>query len=144
MYQLLPSFELDQNETGLHIDLYSGDLAIAVARLKCPIYLSDTERYFAVFMPGDSMEPRIRAGEVLLVDRLRPAALHADVLIEIICGDRSMFAIVELINRTSDQIVVKELRSTSPAAIPRPRVRNIFLIAGRFDNAIADQADISA
>lgn len=47
-------------------------------------YLSrEAQRYFALYIPSECMEPRFRAGEKVILDTVKPASIGMDVLVRL-------------------------------------------------------------
>lgn len=77
--------------------------ATQLDRLRNP---SDEERFFGVYAAGDSMEPRIRAGEIILVDRLRPVRLNADALLRIKIAQVEFTMLARIVSRSMTTITI--------------------------------------
>ncbi len=121
----------------LKLELYSGDFRAPISLRQLPHGATDLGRYFVCYMPGDSMEPRIRAGDALLIDRLRPPPLHADVMVQYRQdGDSVDVCIGVLVDRDQTSIEIMLLRDGLRARIDRNSLNNIYLISGVFDASL--------
>jgi len=71
--------------------------------------MHDADRYAAAYMPGDAMAPRIRAGEMLIIDKMKPAASGSDVFVSLRQENRGqVVAVATLVERGRDQITLQQ------------------------------------
>lgn len=65
------------------LELYT--LAPDASQIQAPPYLSvrDTDRFVTAYVPGNAMAPRIKTGEMLLIDKIKPAPVGTDVLVSL-------------------------------------------------------------
>lgn len=124
----------DESEAPVADDLevWEGDLARPALYMAPPFGLADVDRYFAIYIPGDAMEPRFRAGERVILDRIRPAAIDTDVLVKLRDDDtdRPLWTIGRLTARDRNLIGLMQYRDKLTASIHRSRIKHIFPIIG--------------
>lgn len=85
---------------------------------------------FAVYMVGDSMEPRFKQGEILYINPQRPFRPGQDVLIELLdSGER--YAIVKTVLRvTPAALLLKQHNPALEFEVERSRIVRVSLITG--------------
>lgn len=119
----------------VELELWEGDLACPAAYMAAPFGLGDPERYFAAYIPGDGMEPRFRAGEKVILDRIKPASIGTDVLVQLREeAGRSLWMIGRLIARDRNLVELKQYRDQVTAAVPREKIAQIYPIIGMIDD----------
>ena len=99
----------------------------------------ERDQYFIAYMPNDGMEPRIRAGEVLIIDRIAPPATFSDVLVQFRTDSQlgdGHFCVGQLRAHTRDTIEVMQLQSGTTATFAKSQVKSLYGIVGRFDRAL--------
>lgn len=139
IYRLKPVLRDAPGDAMPELEMFQGDFERPAAYWNLPVRRMDGERYFIVYMPGDSMNPRIRAGEALLVDRLRPPSIGADVVAVFASPDEeSRIAVAELVTRDGAHVTLREARAARPVQVPRAAIAELYLISGRFDGYVID------
>ncbi len=128
-------------ESGLafpeQLELWEADLSRPVAYMAAPFGLGDTERYFIMYIPGEAMEPRFRAGERILLDRVKPASINADVLVQLRDEtERSLWTTGRLLARDRNLIELKQYREQATASIPHGQIKQVFPIIGMIDDNV--------
>lgn len=96
-----------------------------------PSSLQHVTDAFAVYVVGESMEPRFSQGELLLIHPHRPVRPGSDVLIELAedRGERSCM-VKRLVRITSDSYELRQFNPAEDFTIPRDRVLRCMLIVG--------------
>ncbi|MCB4861933.1 hypothetical protein K7W03_20275 [Sphingobium sp. PNB] len=119
------------------LELWEADLSRPVAYMAAPFGLGDTERYFVMYIPGEAMEPRFRAGERVLLDRVKPASINADVLVHLRDElGRSLWTAGRLLARDRNLIEVRQYREQATASIPHGQIKQVFPIIGMIDDNV--------
>lgn len=117
------------------LEVWEGDLSRPAAHMTMPFGLSDPDRYFAIYIPGEAMEPRFRAGERVILDRIKPAPIEADVLVQLRDDtERSLWTIGRLTARDRNLIGLTQYRDRVTGSIHRSQIRHIFPIIGMIDD----------
>lgn len=116
------------------LELMEGDLDQPVSHIDMP-WLPEDDRYFAMFMPGDSMAPRFRPGEKLLLDRLRPAPIGSEVLVEITgTREQKIYCIAQMAERDRNTLQLKQYGFQASGTVHRSRITASYLIVGLFED----------
>ncbi|MDX3909702.1 MAG: S24 family peptidase [Sphingobium sp.] len=116
-------------------ELYSANLQDAKLQQVPQFAQLDKDRFVAAYMPGDAMEPRFRAGEMVLIDKIRPAAIGGDVFVGLNGGDgSSVVTVAKLVERDRNQITLLQHRYKTEINIHRSRVDTIFPIVALFED----------
>ncbi|KMS51533.1 hypothetical protein V474_04655 [Novosphingobium barchaimii LL02] len=103
--------------------------------MAAPFGLGDAERYFAIYIPGEAMEPRFRAGERVILDRIKPASINADVVVQLReDSGRSLWTIGRLSARNRSLIELMQYRDRVTSSIPHNKIKQIFPIIGMVDD----------
>lgn len=117
------------------LEIWEGDLSRPAAFMAMPSKHGDAERYFAIYIPGDAMEPRFRAGERVILDRIKPASIDTDVLVQLHDDEgRSLWTIGRLSARDRNLIGLVQYRDRATASIHRSKIKHIFPIIGMIDD----------
>jgi|GEM_PF-5452220 len=117
------------------LEIWEGDLARPAAYMSPPFALGDANRYFAIYIPSEAMEPRFKAGERIILDRVKPASIGADVLVQLQDeGALSLWTIGRLNARDRNLISLTQHRDKITASIHRSRVKHIFPVIGMIDD----------
>ena len=96
-----------------------------------PANLKHVSDAFAVFVVGDSMEPRFRSGELVMVHPHRPVRIGQDVLIEAMTDDgASEFMVKRLAAMDSDSYTFEQFNPAKRVEIARSRVIRCLNIVG--------------
>lgn len=116
-------------------ELYSADLEDVKIQATSQFSLTDKDRFVAAYMPGDAMEPRFRAGEMVLIDKMRPAAIGGDVFVSMANGDNpTIVTVAKLLERDRNQITLLQHRYKAEINIHRSRIENIYPIVALFED----------
>lgn len=130
---------LDEGDLALpeQFELWEANLSRPVANTAVPFALGDAERYFVMYVPGEAMEPRFRAGERVLLDRIKPASINADVLVQLRDDlKRPLWVAGRLIARNRTVIELRQYREQATASIRHSQIKQIFPIIGMIDNDV--------
>lgn len=92
-----------------------------------PAQLNGVPTAFAIYMNGDSMEPRYFQGELIYVNPLKPVRPGDFVLIEL---ENQEAYVKRLVRRAGGKIVCKQLNPAQDVIFPADRVRHIYRIVG--------------
>ena len=92
-----------------------------------PPSLVGVSNAFALFVHGESMEPRYYAGEVLYVNPNRPLAKGCFVAVEM-TNDRGL--IKQFVRRTDDFLVLTQFNPPKEIRLPVAEVKRIYRITG--------------
>ena len=92
-----------------------------------PPSLVGVSNAFALYVHGESMEPRYYAGEVLYVNPNRPLAKGCFVAVEM-TNDRGL--IKQFVRRTDDFLVLTQFNPPKEIRLPVAEVKRIYRITG--------------
>jgi len=90
-----------------------------------PASLAGSTNAFALYVDGDSMEPRYFAGEVLFVNPNRPLTKNCFVAVELTDG-RGL--IKQFLRRNDDQVVLHQFNPAKDIKVPAKDIKNIYRI----------------
>lgn len=117
------------------LELWEADLSRPAAYMAAPFGLGDSDRYFAIYIPGEAMEPRFRAGERVILDRIKPASIQADVVVQLREEQgRSLWTIGRLSARDRNLVELMQYRDRAMSSIPHSKIKQIFPIIGMIDD----------
>jgi len=115
-------------EAGLGSDITNMDRAIDhVGR---PSFLLSASSAYAVYVIGESMEPRFRSGEIVYVDPAVPIRGGADVIVQMADEDKLTAIVKEYSRSNDDAIILKQYNPEKKITIEKFRVTSIHLIRG--------------
>jgi SOS-response transcriptional repressor LexA len=92
-----------------------------------PANLAGASNAFALYVDGDSMEPRYFAGEILYVNPNRPITRNCFVAIEAADG-RGL--IKQFLRRSEEQLVLHQFNPAKDIRLPARDVKRIYRIVG--------------
>jgi SOS-response transcriptional repressor LexA len=90
-----------------------------------PASLAGSTNAFALYVDGDSMEPRYFAGEVLFVNPNRPLTKNCFVAVELTDG-RGL--IKQFLRRNDDQVVLHQFNPARDIKLSAKDIKNIYRI----------------
>jgi SOS-response transcriptional repressor LexA len=90
-----------------------------------PTSLAGSTNAFALYVDGDSMEPRYFAGEVLFVNPNRPLTKNCFVAVELTDG-RGL--IKQFLRRNDDQVVLHQFNPVKDIKLAAKDIKNIYRI----------------
>lgn len=90
-----------------------------------PASLAGSTNAFALYVDGDSMEPRYYAGEILYVNPNRPLTKNCFVAVELTDG-RGM--IKQFLRRSDDQVVLHQFNPAKDIKLAAKDIKNIYRI----------------
>jgi phage repressor protein C with HTH and peptisase S24 domain len=92
-----------------------------------PANLGGVRSAYAIYMVGDSMEPRYEPGWLLHVNPFKPPTRGRDVVVY--KADNSVL-IKQFVGWESDTLVLHQLNPTDTLRVPRAEVRECHLVVG--------------
>jgi phage repressor protein C with HTH and peptisase S24 domain len=128
------SMPLDVPVLGTAVGGNGGDFSLngdVVDRVRRPPGLIGNKGAFAVYVVGDSMEPRHYQGDLLYVDPRRPARSGDDVLIELKPlrpGEPGHAMVKQLVVQTPLRVVVRQFNPAKEVTIAGDKVLRVSLI----------------
>lgn len=96
-------------------------------RVRRPPNLDGVENAFAVYMVGDSMEPRYFAGEFLFVNPNRPPTRNCFVVVEL--GD-GQGMVKQFVKRDDSDLHLRQFNPDRDLKIENQKVRSVYRIVG--------------
>ena len=125
---------LDVPVYGVAVGGSDGDFSLngeIVDRVRRPPGLTENRNAFAVFVRGDSMEPRHYQGDLLYVDPMRPARAGDDVLVELKpqrAGEPGAAMIKQLVVKTPLRVVLRQFNPAKELTVPGEKILRVSLI----------------
>jgi len=96
-----------------------------------PAPLATVRDAFAMYVVNDSMEPRYRQGDLLLIHPQRPVRPGRDVLVIFAANDEEPRAWVkELVGFEEGRVRLRQLNPEETLALERSRIRDLHLVVG--------------
>jgi phage repressor protein C with HTH and peptisase S24 domain/DNA-binding XRE family transcriptional regulator len=96
-----------------------------------PAPLAGVPGAFAMYVVNDSMEPRYRQGDLLLIHPQRPVRRGQDVLLIQAAADNEHDAFIkELVALDARRVVLRQLNPEKTFEVPRERVSGLHLVVG--------------
>jgi phage repressor protein C with HTH and peptisase S24 domain len=92
-----------------------------------PANLKGAFNGFALYVDGDSMEPRYFAGELLYVNPNRPVTKHCFVAVELADGQG---LIKQFVRRTDQEVVLHQFNPARDIVLKADEVKRIYRITG--------------
>lgn len=124
---LMPAYGAVQAGIGFDIT----DVTAPVEMVTVPDYLANAPSPYAVFVTGDSMEPRFTAGELLYVHPGKPIRRNDYVIVQL-QADNSNHAIVKrLVKQSEEELIVEQLSDGQTRNIPAKDVIAVHRVVGQ-------------
>ncbi|WP_460989490.1 S24 family peptidase [Sphingobium sp. TomTYG45] len=138
VYATTPLFPEDAQVPHVHeLEAWECDPTRPATYMAAPYLVGEAQRYFAIYIPSEAMEPRFRAGERVILDRIKPASIGMDVLVRLREETRSpIWTIGRLQMRDRNLINLLQYRSNVCVSIHRSNINQIFPIIGMIDDAV--------
>jgi phage repressor protein C with HTH and peptisase S24 domain len=92
-----------------------------------PANLGGVRSAYAIYMVGDSMEPRYQPGWLLHVNPFKPPTRGRDV---VVYKERQAVLIKQFVGWEGDTLVLRQLNPPDTLRIPREQVRECHLVVG--------------
>ncbi len=102
-----------------------------VEMVNVPDYLENAPSPYAVYVTGDSMEPRFMAGELLYVHPGKPVRKNDYVVIQLQAQDSNHAIVKRLVKQSSEGLVVEQLSDTQTRTIPAKDVISVHRVVGQ-------------
>jgi phage repressor protein C with HTH and peptisase S24 domain len=128
------SMPLDLPVYGVAIGGPDGDFSLngeIVDRVRRPPGLMGNSKAFAVFVRGESMEPRHYQGDLLYVDPVRPARSGDDVLVEMKparAAEPGAAFIKQLVSYTPVRLVIRQFNPAKDITLQTDKVLRVYKI----------------
>lgn len=128
------SMPLDLPVYGVAIGGPDGDFSLngeIVDRVRRPPGLMGNSKAFAVFVRGESMEPRHYQGDLLYVDPVRPARAGDDVLVEMKPArpaEPGAAFIKQLVSYTPVRLVIRQFNPAKDITLQTDKVLRVYKI----------------
>ncbi len=104
-----------------------------IGRVMAARNLTSVPDAYAIYVDGESMEPRFFAGELVFVNPHKPATSNCFVIVQISVGkdNTPLYAtICQFIQKRSEEIVLKQLNPPEDVRIPLEKVVSVHRIVG--------------
>jgi phage repressor protein C with HTH and peptisase S24 domain len=92
-----------------------------------PASLSGVRSAYAIYMVGDSMQPRYEPGWLLHVNPFKPPTRGRDV---VVYKEGQVVLIKQFVGWEGDTLVLRQLNPPTTLEIPRNQVRECHLVVG--------------
>ena len=109
-------------------DLPAG--AEAMSHIARPFFLDGVGTAYAVYVNGDSMEPRFRHGELLFVDPSRPPKRGDDVVVQVIFGDEICGFAKRFVSASDATTTLHQFNPETDIFHPTSDVKAVHLVVG--------------
>lgn len=110
--------------------LWNGDV---IDTIPCPPNLAGAPRAYAVYIVGDSMEPRYYSGELAYIHPGKPVTIGAFVLVQIRPhhdGDTPKAVVKRLVKRTGSKLILEQFNPHKKFEIKTDDVVSIHRVVG--------------
>jgi phage repressor protein C with HTH and peptisase S24 domain len=135
-----PAHELvGMRDLPIYASAYAGPTGMEITYdlieyVKRPSPLEGVKQGFGVHVVGDSMEPKYRSGDQILVHPGKPPARGDYVLVLLEERDGAQSALVKKLKSMSDDgVVVEQFNPKKEIKIEREQVKNVYLIVGSYE-----------
>ena len=98
--------------------------------IEAPPYLVSSPTAYAVYVAGDSMEPRYNAGEILFVHPGKPVKAGDSVVVQFSNGGNDHAMVKTYKKMDNDKIYLSQYNPQKNLTFPRKTVKNIHKIVG--------------
>ena len=126
-HEQMPAYGAVQAGIGFDIT----DVTSPVEMVNIPDYLENAPSPYAVYVTGDSMEPRFVAGELLYVHPGKPIRRGDYVIVQLNAQDANHAIVKRLVKQTTDSLVVEQLSDGQTREIPAKDVIAVHRVVGQ-------------
>ncbi len=116
-------------QAGLGFDIT--DVTSPIEMVNIPDYLENAPSPYAVYVTGDSMEPRFIAGELLYVHPGKPIRKNDYVVVQLHAQNANHAIIKKLVKRTAESLIVEQLSDGQTREIPAKDVISVHRVVGQ-------------
>jgi phage repressor protein C with HTH and peptisase S24 domain len=103
---------------------------LVVDEVECLPSLENVTEAYAVYVAGDSMEPRYYAGEVAYIHPLRPPRRGDFVVVQVIVEGSITGYLKRYVGWREGELVVEQLNPPREITFPAPVVKDVHLVVG--------------
>ena len=104
--------------------------AEAMSHIARPFFLDGVGTAYAVYVNGDSMEPRFRHGELLFVDPSRPPKRGDDCVVQVAFGDDICGFVKRFVSASDETTTVEQFNPAKDIKYQTADVRAVHLVVG--------------
>ncbi len=116
-------------EGGLGSDV---SLAQAIDHIERPSLMRAAPSAYAVYVVGESMEPRYYAGEIAYVNPTRPVRKGDFVIVQMLDGDDRSAIIKRYISSNDKHVFVEQLNPSRKMQLPKKIIVGVHFVQGAF------------
>lgn len=102
-----------------------------VEHIPAPPVLESVRDGYAVYVTGESMEPRYYAGEALYIDPRRPVRRHDFVVVQFYpneAGENPQGIVKQFINWTANKLVLQQFNPAKRLELDKKRVKSVHRV----------------
>ena len=96
-----------------------------------PDYLENAPDPYAVYVTGDSMEPRFIAGELLYVHPGKPIRKNDYVVVQLNAQNANHAIVKRMVKQSNDGLIVEQLSDGQTREIPAKDVISVHRVVGQ-------------
>tara|TARA_R100000655_G_scaffold82308_1_gene121828 strand:- start:6087 stop:6713 length:627 start_codon:yes stop_codon:yes gene_type:complete len=116
-------------QAGLGFDIT--DVTAPIEMVNVPDYLENAPDPYAVYVTGDSMEPRFTAGELLYVHPGKPIRKNDYVVVQLNAQNANHAIVKRLVKQTNESLIVEQLSDGQTREIPAKDVISVHRVVGQ-------------
>jgi len=126
-HQQMPAYGAVQ--AGLGFDIT--DVTSPIEMVNIPDYLENAPSPYAVYVTGDSMEPRFIAGELLYVHPGKPIRKNDYVVVQLHAQNANHAIVKRMVKQSNDGLIVEQLSDGQTREIPAKDVISVHRVVGQ-------------
>lgn len=108
------------------------DVTDPIDSIDTPSWLASVPDSYAVFVTGNSMEPRFRAREIIYVHPYRPYREGDYVVVQLQANGRVHAIVKQFVEMTDDEVILKQHNPAKELRHARSEVAAIHLVVGSY------------
>ena len=116
-------------QAGLGFDIT--DVTSQIEMVNIPDYLENAPSPYAVYVTGDSMEPRFIAGELLYVHPGKPIRKNDYVVVQLHAQNANHAIVKRMVKQSNDGLIVEQLSDGQTREIPAKDVISVHRVVGQ-------------
>lgn len=119
------------------VEVWSDLSSVSSTTIPLMISFEEQDRLVGIHLAGDAMEPRLKAGEIAIIDKVKPVPLLADIVARVIVDRKDIGVIIAQIMRRDSSNMYFSLASdpNQTIVIPRTEIVEIFPIVAIMTNS---------
>lgn len=108
------------------------DITTVIDQIDAPSFISNVTDAYAVYVVGDAMMPRFRAGEIVFVHPHKPVKKGSDVVVQVDVSDQRYAYVLEHVSASNTKLIVKQQNPDKQIIFDSAKVHALHSVIGSY------------